>query len=171
MGVCMQFILLACVALGFGNVASLVKGLVIHVETRQLLGTWHVIEFETEGQQAPNEVVKVMEWVFTDDSVIRSIPKTITIDDKVRVLGVSRKIEDSYRIDPLENPKAIDFTVRAEILRGEAYRGIYCFKKDTLVICCSRVGEERPTAFPNNQGGSECMLITLKRASTDKKEK
>ena len=87
--------------------------------------------------------------------------KNVTIEftkDKMKgTEGEKQAFEMTYKLDPSKKPKAIDVDIMDK--KG---LGIYSLEGDTLKICHSEVGEERPTEFESKEG-SNVTLVVLKR--------
>ncbi len=71
----------------------------------------------------------------------------------------------TVRMDPSEEPAAIDFEHKEGALNGKAWKGIFALDGDTLTICDNAPDLERgrPAAF-EARSGSGYILITFKRA-------
>ena len=70
--------------------------------------------------------------------------------------GEQKLWEGVFRLDPMEEPKAIDLTGTADPHKGEMAYGIYRVEGDALTLC---VAKERPPEF----NGKEAILIELLR--------
>jgi uncharacterized protein (TIGR03067 family) len=71
--------------------------------------------------------------------------------------GTERK--GKITIDPTKNPKTLDFEPEQKKGNEGTGRAIYELKGDTLKICISPPGTERPTEFSDK----DQILVTLKR--------
>jgi uncharacterized protein (TIGR03067 family) len=69
-------------------------------------------------------------------------------------------VTGTFKLDPKQMPKTIDWTTDAD--EGKASLGIYEFDGDTLRICLSEPGMERPKEFGVKKGSSH-VLITMKK--------
>jgi uncharacterized protein (TIGR03067 family) len=106
-----------------------------------LQGEWQVVSIERPGSPGnPDELVRAR----------------IVLDGNcVRIMDGERKVwEGVFRLEPTEEPKAIDLTGTADPNKGEKAFGIYRVEADALTIC---VGKERPTEF----SGKEAILLGL----------
>jgi uncharacterized protein (TIGR03067 family) len=75
--------------------------------------------------------------------------------DCVRNMDAERRVwEGQFRLEPTDEPKAIDLTSTSNPNKGEKSFGIYRVEGDALTIC---LGKERPTEF----SGKEAILIAL----------
>ena len=111
-----------------------------------LQGTWRVVSGEMGGQKLPDDIAKTLTFIFEGD--------TLTIREGERVAEKS-----TYKLDPSRVPKAIDSTVPGQ---DKAIPGIYELAGDTLKLCWSKGGGERPAKF-ESKAGTDLMLATLKR--------
>jgi len=64
--------------------------------------------------------------------------------------------EATIRLNPSENPRAMDMSAPEGLLLG-----IYSLENDTLRMCIGAPGEKRPTGF---KGGQKTALFHFKRA-------
>jgi len=60
-------------------------------------------------------------------------------------------------LTPRPNPKTIDYTLLEGVDKGKVQRGIYNVEGDTLTICYSPPGGERPTAFETKGGDGRTL--------------
>ncbi len=106
-------------------------------------GEWQVVRIERPGSPGnPDELVRAR-YVFDGDCVT--------------LMDAERKVwEGVFRLEPAEEPKAIDFTGTSDPHKAENGFGIYRFEGDALTIC---IGKERPPEF----SGKEAILIELSR--------
>jgi uncharacterized protein (TIGR03067 family) len=72
------------------------------------------------------------------------------------MVGEREVWQGEFRLEPTEEPKAIDFTGTADPNKGEKAFGIYRVEGDALTLC---VGKERPTEYSDK----EAILIELSR--------
>ena len=106
-------------------------------------GDWQAVRIERPGSPGnPDELVRVR-CIFDKDCA------TLMNGEQKGWAGV-------FRVDPMDEPKAIDFTGTAEPHNGEKAFGIYRIEGDALTIC---VGKNRPTEFD----GKEAILLELSR--------
>ena len=108
-----------------------------------LQGEWQVVSIERPGSPVnPDELVRVR-YIFDKDCA-------------TLMNGEQKGWEGAFRVDPTEEPKAIDFTGTSDPHKGEMAFGIYRVEDDALTIC---VGKKRPTEFD----GKEAILLELSR--------
>jgi uncharacterized protein (TIGR03067 family) len=72
----------------------------------------------------------------------------------------------TFRVDGSATPATIDFDHSEGVLRGKAWKGIYAFDGDTLIICdnAEDLDKARPAAF-EAKSGSGYILVTFKRGA------
>ena len=126
------------------------KDRAIKQEREKLQGKWRQVSVETNG--------KVKE-IPPDVDVI------VTIDgDKWTTENLAGKFESLVKIDPTQNPKALDRIRKGKDGKADesGENGIYKLDKDTLTICIARSGfggkpedaKERPKEFKTTEGGT-----------------
>ena len=116
-------------------------------ELDSLQGVWQCVSFEEKGKALPEEQVKGLKLTFKGY--------------KASHAGKDGKAEQAtIKIDPLKKPKTIDMILLGGPDKGKTVQGIYVIEGDTLTICGSQAGRERPTEF---KGGKEVNLMVFKR--------
>jgi uncharacterized protein (TIGR03067 family) len=71
--------------------------------------------------------------------------------------------ESVLRVDPNQNPEAVDCTVLSGPNRGATYLGIYAFRGDELRLCYARAGRPWPAGF-SSEPRSGHYLATFRRS-------
>jgi uncharacterized protein (TIGR03067 family) len=79
-------------------------------------------------------------------------------DGKVRLKHGDDGSEGTYKIDSKKDPAELDLALDD---KKEA-KMIYKLEKDTLIICATKSGEDRPTKF-ESPAGTKIMLMTFTR--------
>ena len=117
-------------------------------ELEKLQGAWQFTQFVVNGHVESAESREGMQ------GVIRS---------NVMQLKAKNKREDAMRIslDPTAKPAAIDLAPDSE--KGVRLKGIYELDKDTLKICFTMEGSERPKVFSSKKD-ERTVLIFLQRS-------
>jgi uncharacterized protein (TIGR03067 family) len=106
-------------------------------------GDWQVVKLERPGSPGnPDELIRVR-YAFDKDCA-------------TLMNGEQKVWEGVFRVDPMAEPQAIDFTGTADPHNGEKSFGIYRVEGDALTIC---VGKMRPTEFD----GKVAILLELSR--------
>jgi RNA polymerase sigma-70 factor (ECF subfamily) len=115
-------------------------------DKEKLQGAWVPVAVVTEGKKRSEQEIKDknFEMVFSGD--------------KVTVPVKGDKQEVTYKLDPSKKPKHIDWQMPGD----KVAKGIYLLEGDTLKVCVSEDGEERPTEFESKEG-SKIVLMELKK--------
>ena len=108
-----------------------------------LQGEWQVVRIERPDSPVNSDELVRVRYIFDKDCA-------------TLMEGEQKVWEGVFRPDPMEEPKAIDFTGTVDPHKGEKAFGIYRVEGDALTIC---VGKARPTEF----SGKEAVLIGLSR--------
>lgn len=119
-------------------------------EAEPLKGKWDLTALTSEGQVAPDAVVKQFKAKFESKSYIQIIDG-MTVE------------EGTYKIDSTKSPKTIDFIVESGPDKGKTQLGIYEIKNDTLTFCVTKAGSEtRPDSFEAKTGSSQTLFVWKK---------
>ena len=105
-------------------------------DAKAIIGTWKVVSAKMGGKEPPDgDDIKKAPWVITADKII------VKRDDSDR--------ESSYKLDPAKKPKTFDLRPLSgpDNEKGTLFQGIYVLDKNSLKICISGPGQERPTEF------------------------
>lgn len=114
-------------------------------DRENIQGTWQAVSAEDSGRKVPDEAVKNIKWVITEEKITQYVGDT--------------KKACSYGLNVTKKPRWIDLT---EIDRTTP--GIYALNGDTLKICFPEGGKgERPTAFESKPNSANDIVIILKR--------
>jgi uncharacterized protein (TIGR03067 family) len=100
----------------------------------QLQGTWSMVSGSADGQAMPEEMRKQMKRVCKGDETTTTMGGQIFLKAK-------------FAIDPAQKPKTIDYQMLEGFTKGKKQLGIYEVDGDTLKICFTAPGAERPKDF------------------------
>ena len=110
-------------------------------EMEKLQGTWRQIAHERDGVADPPEE---RGWeprvTFTGDTFV------VTLADGTTA------IKGTFKLDPTQEPKAVDWTDTFGPDAGKTFLAIYSLDGDRLVFCAAAEGQERPTEFRAGPG-------------------
>ena len=118
-------------------------------DLEQLQGTWMVVSMEREGEAIPQEELKGRSCVYEKDAF------TLKSGDQPRRRGL-------VTLDPSRKLKAINTWDLDGPYTDATVPGIYELSGDTLKLCFSRPGAERPTEF-TTKSGSGLILVVYQR--------
>jgi uncharacterized protein (TIGR03067 family) len=113
-------------------------------------GEWVVESFMYNGQAMSKEETAKMVVTFQDNE------RVIKVGDEVR----SRA---TIWLNPAKSPKTIDFDFTEGLVAGTTSRGIYEFKGDTLTICLSLRGADRPKDFTCTPDSNRSLQVYKKQ--------
>jgi uncharacterized protein (TIGR03067 family) len=100
----------------------------------RLQGTWVLVAMQREGEEVPAEDLKGSTAVYEGNHII------LRDGDRVRRRGL-------VTLDPSRKPKAINTWDQDGPYEDQTVPGIYELDGDTLRLCFSRPGSERPKEF------------------------
>ena len=132
--------------LGIAQATGAAKDEMIKKDKDGMQGAWNVIEIYSDGIRA---------------DVTKLVGAKITIKgDKATGKGVrlGKDNETSFRLDPTQKPKAIDFIHQDGVITT----GIYDLEGDKLKICNTIPKSPRPKDFEPKKGAG-LILIILRR--------
>jgi uncharacterized protein (TIGR03067 family) len=109
-------------------------------DKERLQGTWTEVEVERDGKREKKENRRAKQLVFRGDKLL--------IKEK------GKEFECSFKLDPKQNPKTIDITVKDLHM---VQQGIYRLEEDTLTMSFGK--KERPSEF----NSASNALTILKR--------
>lgn len=118
-------------------------------ELKRHQGTWIATSSIFDGQKAPEDVVRSIKRIVTDDHVVWE-------RNGKRFAGTK------VVLDAATEPHTIDVIPDGGRNRGECILGIYKFDRGTLTICMAAAGRPRPKKFKAEQG-SGCVLQSFTR--------
>jgi uncharacterized protein (TIGR03067 family) len=117
------------------------KASLIERELRRFRGVWKQVAYERDGVKQPlDEQGWDPSTTFTDSEFV------VTLADG------SVPIRGTYRIDPSQKPKTVDWTDTIGEDAGKTLLAIYSFQDDRFTFCAAYPGLERPTEFRTRPG-------------------
>jgi uncharacterized protein (TIGR03067 family) len=154
-------ILLGCV------LAPYVREDVVGREQKRLQGTWKVSGGRDREGGPPGHVLVIVEGnraalVHVDEDRRTTLARfTVKLDPGRRPSWADLTIDYEYRLEG----GWLGRDVRPS-RKGQTLRAIYALEGDTLKVCVSPVGKDRPRRFPRapaKEGGTLLVLKRLKR--------
>jgi uncharacterized protein (TIGR03067 family) len=120
-------------------------------DTRDLQGTWQIVELEANGAKKSAEEIQGWKVIFENDEMW-----------VVKPSGKDPKLQ--FKLDPTKGPKTIDLIVQEGKDKGKVAPGIYAFGNGQLRLCINIFGHLsfRPREF-KTQEGDGVGFATLKR--------
>jgi uncharacterized protein (TIGR03067 family) len=115
-------------------------------DLERLQGVWQFVSMEGGIPQPPEK--------------LKELKLTIKGNKASHPASEGKTEEATFKLDPSKKPKAIDFIPLTGLDQGKTLLGIYAIDGDTLKICATNVGGDRPTEFKATKNVS---LIVLKR--------
>ena len=136
---CLGFVILLC-----GPTAAEEK----KDDAKAMNGLWNVEKATFRGTDA------------TD--AFKEAKLTIT-DGKYSVEFSGQTDEGTLKLDATKKPKTMDVLCTEGPNKGKTFPSIYELDGDTLKICYTLEGKDRPAGFESKEG-TETLLVTYKRA-------
>lgn len=110
-------------------------------EMNKFQGTWKQIAYERDGMTEPlDEQGWEPRVTFAGDTFV------VTLADG------SVPIKGTYRLDPTQNPKTVDWMDSIGEDAGKTLLAIYSLEGDRLVFCAAAPGLPRPTELKTRPG-------------------
>jgi uncharacterized protein (TIGR03067 family) len=110
-------------------------------EMAKFQGIWRQIAYEKDGVlDPPDEQGWEPRVTFTGDTFV------VTLADG------STAIKGTFKVDPTQEPKTVDWTDTFGPDAGKTFPAIYSLDGDRLVFCAADEGQERPTEFRTRTG-------------------
>jgi uncharacterized protein (TIGR03067 family) len=119
-------------------------------DTARIQGEWTCVSAVVDGKSLPAQVVAKLKLVMTAERY-----RTVRGEEEVL-------FDSTYRLEPGRDPKWIEMVGTEGDVAGKAALGIYALDVDTLNICYTMPGAERPGEF-ESRAGSGRYLVTWKR--------
>jgi uncharacterized protein (TIGR03067 family) len=114
-----------------------------------LIGTWTCVSAVVDGKPLPPEIVSSLRLTLTENRYKTEKASEVLFDS-------------TYSIDTTREPNEIDMLGTEGELTGKQARGIFSVENETLRICYTMPGMNRPTRFESDRG-SKASTIVWKR--------
>jgi uncharacterized protein (TIGR03067 family) len=115
-------------------------------DLKKLQGLWQCVAMEREGDPIPPEDLKGSTATYEDDRI------TLTRDGEVFRQGI-------VTLDPNRTPKRVNTWDLNGPYEDQTVPGIYQIDGDTLKVCFSRPGSERPAKFTTKEGAGTLYCV------------
>lgn len=115
---------------------------------RKLQGTWKPATAELAGKPFPDEVLQTMKLVVSDGKY------TVTVGE--------RTDEGTLKLDPAQEPRALDIVGSKGPNQGKTILAIYELTDTTLRVCYDLSGKARPKEF-KTKADTQLFLVEYKR--------
>lgn len=111
-------------------------------EMKKFQGNWRQIAYEKDGVKEPplDELGWEPRTTFAGDTFVVTLA-----DGTIAIKG-------TFKLDPTQEPKAVDWTDHFGADAGKTFLAIYTLEGDRLVFCAADEGQERPTEFRTRPG-------------------
>jgi uncharacterized protein (TIGR03067 family) len=120
----------------------------VQKEKEKLVDTWAVTAVEVNGQKAPPEATKSVQFVITAAKVTRKR------DGQV-------ESETGYRLDLTKTPKWIDFTDLSGVEKDKTFAAVYALEGNTLKLCYRLDVKQTNKRAVNLDGGAGSGQVLL----------
>jgi uncharacterized protein (TIGR03067 family) len=114
-------------------------------DLKDLEGTWKIESTEANGKKIESDDLKDIEVKFKGDRYNVRVKDT---------LGAG-----SLKLDEMQKPKTMDATNTEGDDVGKVVKAIYELAGDTLKVCYTLEGGERPTELATKEGSPELLFI------------
>jgi len=119
-------------------------------DVEKLTGTWSCVSGINNGKALAEDTAQKLRLTLTKDGGYK--PER----------GKQVLFDSTYKIDPGKLPKHIDMIGTEGENKGKTAQGIYVLEGDTVKICYTMPGKERPKEF-ESKPGSGATLVVWKR--------
>jgi uncharacterized protein (TIGR03067 family) len=113
----------------------------------KLVGTWACASGVNDGKALGEETVQKVRLTLTKDGGYKT------------ERGKQVLFDSTYKIDASKRPKHIDLIGTEGENVGKAAQGIYVLEGDTLKICYTMPGKERPKEFESTPGSGATLVV------------
>lgn len=122
----------------------------MEADAAKLAGIWTCTSAINDGKPLAEEIVRELRLTLTKDGGYKT------------ERGKQVLFDSTYKLDGGQKPKQIDMIGTEEENRGKTAQGIYALDGDTLTICYTMPGGERPKEFESKPASK--ALVVWKRA-------
>ena len=112
----------------------------------KLAGTWNCVSAVNDGRPIA-------------EATVQKLRLTLTKDRYKTERGEDVLFDSAYTLDATKEPKQINMIATEGENKGKPAQGIYALDGDTLKICYTLPGKDRPTAFESKPGSAATLVI------------
>jgi uncharacterized protein (TIGR03067 family) len=123
----------------------------VQSDAEKMAGIWKCESANNDGKPLADEIVRELRLTLTKDGGYKT------------ERGKQVLFDSTYKLDGGQKSKQIDMIGTEGENRGKTAQGIYALDGDTLTICYTMPGGERPKEF-ESKPGSKATLVVWKRA-------
>jgi uncharacterized protein (TIGR03067 family) len=131
----------------------------VRAERKRLEGRWQAVTYALDGKEAAAADLKRVQLIFDAEG------RTVAVQDGKPFLRSTTKI------DPTADLKMMDITFTLGGDKGKTAPAIYKVDGDTLTICRSAPGMDRPTKFSSKAGSGHTLMVYSRRKQDAPAEK
>jgi uncharacterized protein (TIGR03067 family) len=132
----MKLILPALLSMFALAVGALAQDEATKKDMNQIQGSWRLVSRERDGKADPADVIKDILMTHKGDA--------FTFNQSSSGAGATK---GTFKLDASKSPKAIDRIPADGPQKGKTLMGIYKLEGDTLTLCVSVEGKDRPMEF------------------------
>ena len=115
---------------------------------KKMQGTWKPATAELAGKPFPDEILKTMKLVVSDGKY------TVTVGEQTD--------EGTVKLDPAQEPRALDIVGTKGPNQGKTILAIYALTDTTLRVCYDLSGKARPKEF-KTKADTQLFLVEYQR--------
>ena len=112
-------------------------------DAEKIQGTWDVSRIELNGKVQPKDPLFHVRVTFDGDKLLTRVGKR------------QSEARGTFKLDQGHTPKVYDLTTT----EGTTVHGIYELNGDTLKVCLSAPGDERPTTMTTNPDDNRTLIV------------
>jgi uncharacterized protein (TIGR03067 family) len=116
-------------------------------DLEKLAGVWTCVSAVNDGKPLPDDVAKMLRLTITKEGGYKT------------ERGEQVLFDSKCTIDPARSPKHIDLIGTEGENKGKAAQGLYSLDEDTLTICYTMPGLERPNKLESKAGSAATLVV------------
>ena len=134
--------------LAFSLIVVLASAVSLNAEEKKkgFVGTWVPTEGQLNGEKLPEDFLK-------------SIKLVIAADNKYSATAGEQTETGTFKVDDAKKPTTMDIVPGDGPKKGETVLAIYEMKGDTMKVCYSLEGKERPKEFTSTADNKHLVFV------------